>query len=119
MPRWRGLNHFSEVMRVSFTDGAKYEDISKVRQLYVASSYQLIDSESPQVVVFATHNIIPRDDKEGWLLLLCLRSFSILDLLLSFEVHTEKTILAGRKELLTLGRHIKVFDLFILMTPWC
>lgn len=30
IPRWRGLNHFTEILDVSFTDGSKYEDISKV-----------------------------------------------------------------------------------------
>lgn len=29
-PRWRGLNRFPKVMKVSFADGAKLEDISKV-----------------------------------------------------------------------------------------
>ncbi|KAH9013071.1 hypothetical protein EDB85DRAFT_2158478 [Lactarius pseudohatsudake] len=75
-----GLNHFSAVIKVAFTDGAKFEDISKV-------------------VIFAAHNVVPQDNKEGWQLLYCIRSFSILDLLLSLEVHTEKTILAGRNEL--------------------
>ncbi|KAI9443747.1 hypothetical protein BJY52DRAFT_1206738 [Lactarius psammicola] len=90
-PRWRGLNHFPEVMKVSFTDSAKFKDISKV-------------------VVFAAQNIIQRsEDKEGWQLLLCLRSFSILDLLLSFEVHTEKMIMAGRNELARFGRLMKAY----------
>ncbi|KAI9445866.1 hypothetical protein H4582DRAFT_2069128 [Lactarius indigo] len=80
VPRWRGLHHFPAVMKVSFTDGTKFEDISKV-------------------VVFAAHNVIPQDSKKGWQLLYCLRSLSILDLLLSLEAHTEKTILAGRNEL--------------------
>jgi hypothetical protein len=30
IPRWRGLNHFTKVMDISFTDGTKNEDISKV-----------------------------------------------------------------------------------------
>jgi hypothetical protein len=34
VPRWSGLIHFQEVMNVSFTDGAKYEDLSKVRRLF-------------------------------------------------------------------------------------
>ncbi|KAI9430290.1 hypothetical protein H4582DRAFT_1824479 [Lactarius indigo] len=90
-PRWRGLNHFSEVMHVDFTDGGKNEDISKV-------------------VVFAAHNLFPPDkDKEEWKLLLCLRSFSILDLLLSLEVHTEETILAGRSELERFGTLMKEY----------
>jgi len=29
-PRWRGLNHFSKVMSVSFADASKLEDITKV-----------------------------------------------------------------------------------------
>jgi len=29
LPRWRGLNHFGELMKISFTDGSKHEDISK------------------------------------------------------------------------------------------
>ncbi|KAH9074389.1 hypothetical protein EDB83DRAFT_2219181, partial [Lactarius deliciosus] len=92
-PRWRGLYHFSDMMNTSFTDGSKYEDISKV-------------------VVFAAHNVIQEDDKEGWQLLLCLRSFSIVDLLLSFEVHTDETILAGRRELVKFGLLMKVHKRF-------
>ncbi|KAF8263942.1 hypothetical protein EI94DRAFT_1703632 [Lactarius quietus] len=58
VPRWSGLTHFQEVMNVSFTNGLKYEDISKI-------------------LVFITHNIIPWSDKKGWALLRTLRSFSI------------------------------------------
>ncbi|KAI9432013.1 hypothetical protein H4582DRAFT_2194400 [Lactarius indigo] len=90
VPRWRGLHHFSEVMNTSFTDGSKYEDISKA-------------------IVFAAHNVLQHRDKEGWQLLLCLRSYSIVDLLLSFEVHTDKTILAGRRELVTFGLFMKKY----------
>ncbi|KAI6022316.1 hypothetical protein BKA83DRAFT_4464009 [Pisolithus microcarpus] len=30
MPRWHGLNHFDEALSVSYTDGQKFEDLSKV-----------------------------------------------------------------------------------------
>jgi hypothetical protein len=30
MPRWRNLNHFDNVLNVSFSDGRKFEDIFKV-----------------------------------------------------------------------------------------
>lgn len=30
VPRWRGLNHFSTYVDVEFTDGSKWEDMSKV-----------------------------------------------------------------------------------------
>ena len=93
-------------MKVAFTDGAKYEDLSKVQVSCITSWHQL--TELLQVVVFVAHNIVPRDDKEGWQLLLCLRSFSYLDLLLSLEVHTEQTILAGRKELVVFWKLMKV-----------
>ncbi|KAG2355123.1 hypothetical protein BDR07DRAFT_1453876 [Suillus spraguei] len=35
MPRWRNINHFNHVMDISFSDGSKYEDISKVRLPYL------------------------------------------------------------------------------------
>ena len=31
VPRWRGLNHFTKYLAVEFTDGSKWEDMSKVR----------------------------------------------------------------------------------------
>ncbi|KAH9961701.1 hypothetical protein BGW80DRAFT_1181151, partial [Lactifluus volemus] len=85
VPRWSGLNHFQQVMEVAFTDGTKYEDISKI-------------------IVFVAHNVIPRHDKEGWQLLRCLRSFTIVDLYLSFEEHTADTIATGRCELTRFGQ---------------
>ncbi|KAI9445742.1 hypothetical protein BJY52DRAFT_1194069 [Lactarius psammicola] len=76
-PRWRGLTTSPEVMKVSFTDGAKFEDISKV-------------------VVFAAQNIIQRsEDKKGGSYYSAYEAFPVLGLLLSFEVHTEKTIMLG------------------------
>ncbi|KAH9962266.1 hypothetical protein BJV74DRAFT_799782 [Russula compacta] len=30
VPHWSGLVHFQEVMKVTFTDGSKYEDLSRV-----------------------------------------------------------------------------------------
>ncbi|KAH8980970.1 hypothetical protein EDB86DRAFT_2813253 [Lactarius hatsudake] len=85
VPRWSGLYHFQEVMNVSFTDGTKFEDLSKI-------------------LVFTVHNIIPQSDVGGWLLIRALRSFTIVDLYLSFEEHTQLTIAAGRQELAEFGR---------------
>ncbi|KAG0704425.1 hypothetical protein DFH29DRAFT_981528 [Suillus ampliporus] len=48
---WRNLNHFDQVISVSFSDGMKYEDISKL-------------------IIFAVHNLFDRDmDPEAYLLL--------------------------------------------------
>ena len=35
MPRWRGLNHFKEVIKISFADGSKFEDLAKVKFIIV------------------------------------------------------------------------------------
>ncbi|KAI9442882.1 hypothetical protein BJY52DRAFT_1128463, partial [Lactarius psammicola] len=88
VPRWSGLNHFQEVMNVSFTDGTKYEDISKI-------------------LIFTMHNLIPwtQRNKAGWLLLRVLRSFTIIDLYLSFEEHMQLTIADGRREVMEF-RHL-------------
>ena len=32
VPRWRNLTHFKNYVLVEFTDGSKWEDISKVRR---------------------------------------------------------------------------------------
>ncbi|KAH8991781.1 hypothetical protein EDB86DRAFT_3065116 [Lactarius hatsudake] len=45
VPRWSGLNHFQGVMKISFTDGTKFEDISKI-------------------LIFTAHNIIPWECSE-------------------------------------------------------
>lgn len=33
MPRWRNINHFSNVMSITFNDGSKFQDMSKVYTL--------------------------------------------------------------------------------------
>ncbi|KAH9017269.1 hypothetical protein EDB85DRAFT_2203032 [Lactarius pseudohatsudake] len=82
-----GAGGRSGVMKISFTDGTKFEDISKI-------------------LIFAAHNIIPweRSEQVGKSLLCALRSFTIVDLFLSFEEHTEHTIAVGRQELHKFGQ---------------
>ena len=36
IPSWKDLNHFSSVMDVAFTDGSKYEHISKVILIFIS-----------------------------------------------------------------------------------
>ncbi|KAF8268010.1 hypothetical protein EI94DRAFT_1801019 [Lactarius quietus] len=92
VPRWSGLIHFGEVMTMSFMDGMKFEDILKAG-----------------VLVFVAHNIIPQSNKAGWLLLHTVRSFTIVDLYLAFEEHTELTIAAGRQEIRKFASLMEVF----------
>ncbi|KAH9012529.1 hypothetical protein EDB85DRAFT_1900278 [Lactarius pseudohatsudake] len=51
-PRWRGLHHFSEVMKVDFTDGGKNEDIS----MYHQSWHALLDRSSGSDAFSSTTN---------------------------------------------------------------
>ncbi|KAI6100965.1 hypothetical protein EV401DRAFT_2061435 [Pisolithus croceorrhizus] len=83
MPRWHTLNHFDEALSISYTDGQKFEDLSKI-------------------VVFACHDVLPQNtEKEGYLLLRCLRAYIEFDLYTALELHTTHTIAAGREALST------------------
>jgi hypothetical protein len=63
---------------------------------------------SPQLIVFVALNIVPRDKDEGWSLLRCLRSFTIVDLYLSFEAHTDQTLADGQHELSNFAQRMEV-----------
>ncbi|KAG1864594.1 hypothetical protein C8R48DRAFT_747876 [Suillus tomentosus] len=66
VPRWRNLNHFKEVMGVSFADGTKHEDILKL-------------------ILFVAHDVLdPETHESGYLLLQYM--FAAL------EVHTTQTL---------------------------
>ncbi|TFY76117.1 hypothetical protein EWM64_g7894 [Hericium alpestre] len=85
MPSWSELTRFKNVLSVTFSDAGKYEDIGKI-------------------IVFGAYGSIKQDrHSPAWALLRCLRSFSILDTYMAFEVHTEETIAAGRQELQKFG----------------
>ncbi|KAI6018748.1 hypothetical protein BKA83DRAFT_4464972 [Pisolithus microcarpus] len=71
MPCWHMLNHFDKALSISYTDGQKFKDLSKI-------------------VVFACHDILPQNtEKEGYLLLRLL------------ELHTTHMIAAGQEALST------------------
>jgi hypothetical protein len=52
-----------------------------------------------KMLVFCAYNTIPSTDLVGMLLLRVLRAFAVVDMYLSFEVHTTQTINAGRAAL--------------------
>ncbi|KAI6028057.1 hypothetical protein BKA83DRAFT_4462579 [Pisolithus microcarpus] len=71
MPCWHMLNHFDEALLISYTDGQKFEDLSKI-------------------VVFACHDVLLQNmEKEGYLLLHLL------------ELHMMHMIAAGWESLST------------------
>ncbi|KAF7969796.1 hypothetical protein HWV62_25973 [Athelia sp. TMB] len=96
-PRWRDLNHFNGVMHVTFTDGSKYEDISKETE-----------PPSEQVIIFALHNVVTRAAcPNGYLLLKCMRSYLVVDMYFALEVHTETTIQAGKEAVVSFGKDLQ------------
>ncbi|KAJ7440387.1 hypothetical protein FB451DRAFT_1344114 [Mycena latifolia] len=87
LPRWRNLDHFQTVTNVSFNDGGKHEDISKM-------------------ILYAVHNILT--DRLGLTLLRTVRSYLELNAYVGLQLHTPDTIAAGREELQNFGQLIKV-----------
>ncbi|KAI0324005.1 hypothetical protein GY45DRAFT_1314512 [Cubamyces sp. BRFM 1775] len=89
IPRWPNLNHFAEVAAVNFTDGTKYEDISKV-------------------IVPASYNVFPQSTcPRGYILLKCLRCYIVLDVLSGLEVHLASTMELYAKGLIKFSDTIK------------
>ncbi|KAG1867364.1 hypothetical protein F4604DRAFT_1881653 [Suillus subluteus] len=82
LPRWRNLIHFDAVMAIAFTDGSKYEVIFKL-------------------LTFAAHAVLLNagESKLAYLLLRCIRAYLEVDWYAALEVHTTKTIAAGRAAL--------------------
>ncbi|KIK12575.1 hypothetical protein PISMIDRAFT_18651 [Pisolithus microcarpus 441] len=91
MPRWHGLNHFDEALSVSYTDGQKFEDLSKV-------------------VVFACHDTLLPVEKEGYLLLCCLCAYIEFDLYTVFELHMMHMLAAGWEALTTFNTLMQKFS---------
>ncbi|KAI0366147.1 hypothetical protein BV20DRAFT_1046355 [Pilatotrama ljubarskyi] len=74
IPSWPNLNHFTSICSVTYTDGKKYEDISKI-------------------IVHASYNVLSRDTSpQGYLLLQCIRLYVILDILAGLKVQTGHTL---------------------------
>ncbi|KAH9890396.1 hypothetical protein C8Q73DRAFT_652116, partial [Cubamyces lactineus] len=81
IPSWPNLNHFDAVVSVNFTDGQKYEDISKS-------------------IIHASHSVFQKArSKQGYMLLKCLRRYIVLDILAALEVHMESTLRLYANEL--------------------
>ncbi|KAG1834044.1 hypothetical protein DFJ58DRAFT_719382 [Suillus subalutaceus] len=99
-PRWRNLNHFDQVVSISFAYGTKYEDISKL-------------------IVFAAHNVFKRDlDPQAYLLLHCIRSYVEFNMYASLEVHTEDTIRDGQNTLSELTELMDVYTADLSEKSW-
>ncbi|KAG2741161.1 hypothetical protein P692DRAFT_201727134 [Suillus brevipes Sb2] len=90
-PRWRDLNHFKSVMKISFSDGNKLRDIAK-QMLYAAQSV-----------------LMRNEDPVGYALLQCIASYLQLTMYIVLDVHTEATLAAGEAELVVFETRLHAY----------
>ncbi|KAJ3540473.1 hypothetical protein NMY22_g4276 [Coprinellus aureogranulatus] len=94
-PRWRDLNHFKEIAQFrEFTDGRKYEDLSKI-------------------IIFAIHNVLMDPEMHSdraYQLLRLTRRYLELDMFASLRNHNEATLTLGRKALLDWDKELKRYQ---------
>ncbi|GJE85101.1 hypothetical protein PsYK624_011780 [Phanerochaete sordida] len=101
MPRWRGLHHFSGgILLVDFTDGSKYQDLSKI-------------------LVFAACNAMNVDQSTaGYMLLGLIRKYIECDMYLGLEVQTEDTLQKLDQAIVNFGDALESFrDLYDNLRP--
>lgn len=106
-PIWRDLYHFDSVMNISFNDGKKHEDLSKVVCSFCDDlKYGL---KFIQQLIYVAHNVFNHDDyPTDYLLLRLIWAYVDLDMYLSFDLHTERTIAAGRQQFNKFAELLKV-----------
>ncbi|EPS99113.1 hypothetical protein FOMPIDRAFT_12620, partial [Fomitopsis schrenkii] len=91
-PRWRGLTHFKQVVGISFNDGSKFEDLSKI-------------------VPYITHHAIASvKSSPGYLLLCLLRKFLEMDMLYSFRIQTDETIALIREKMVEFSHALENYQ---------
>ncbi|KAE9407876.1 hypothetical protein BT96DRAFT_1033699 [Gymnopus androsaceus JB14] len=78
-PRWSGLHHFNDgVMKLSFNDGSKHHDISKL-------------------FLLAAHNVIhPKDDIAGYTLLKVTRKYLNMSMYSNLDIQATDNMVLGR-----------------------
>ena len=96
MPRWRDFNHFSAFLSVEFTDGTKWEEMSKVCNKICINVHYLNMLRSHQICVPVLRNTLG-EDTSGRRLLRCTRAYVELDVLASLDVHSDITIEGGKE----------------------
>ncbi|OJT12638.1 hypothetical protein TRAPUB_10879 [Trametes pubescens] len=92
IPRWPNLNHFTAVVAVNFTDGTKYEDMSKV---IVPASYMVMKKYG---------------STRGMMLLKCIRRYMVLDMLAGLEVQVKETLQMYATELTRFSQAIMAYQ---------
>lgn len=96
-PPWRDLYRFDSFMNITFNDGKKHEDLSKVTRLRDLLAFTEI-SNTKQLFFVVSDFFSAEDNSPGYIFLQLYRSFLVLDVYMSFDLHSALTIEQGRKE---------------------
>ncbi|KAG1738319.1 uncharacterized protein EDB91DRAFT_1237726 [Suillus paluster] len=106
VPRWRNLNHFKEVMGISFTDRTKSPP-DLIREVTCNTKYEDI----LKLIMFVAHDVLnPEVHEQGYLLLQCIRAHLDVDMFMALKVHTMETLAAGQA---TLGKFSRLMDKYM------
>ncbi|KAL1745630.1 hypothetical protein HDZ31DRAFT_35978 [Schizophyllum fasciatum] len=99
MPRWSGLTHFDSVMKITFNDGTKHADLSRVRLLCY------------QQIMFAVHTVLTEDvSPSGYALLRALRWYLEVFAFIDLSVHTQDTLSGKSWDFPKMHLLVHVFD---------
>ncbi|KAG1861238.1 hypothetical protein F4604DRAFT_1684061 [Suillus subluteus] len=90
-PQWRNLNHFKSAINILFSDGNKFQDLSK------------------QTLYACLNLLTPRTSPEGHQLLRVINTYLQLDSLIGLNVHTEGTLMAIEAKLLIFDMELKAY----------
>ncbi|KAG1861216.1 hypothetical protein F4604DRAFT_1929797 [Suillus subluteus] len=90
-PRWCNLNHFKSAINILFSDGNKFQDLSK------------------QTLYACLNLLTPRTSPEGHQLLRVISTYLQLDSLIGLNVHTEGTLMAIKAKLLIFDMELQAY----------
>lgn len=109
-PHWCNFNHFSTVSNITFSDGNKFLDISKVSSIWITIVNLLCSLMFWfQQILFTMYNVITKvADPTGYALLQCIACYLQYHLYISLDVHMESMLEAGETVLSLFQEHLDI-----------
>lgn len=119
VPRWPELAHFNSILRLDFSDGAKWNDVSKVFKFkfkFISVSSQVYHFECKVIVPVVFRAVPKATTKKGFALLKLIRKYIELNAYLSLGVQTEDTLDAFELTLADFEACLVVCDFYFCPT---
>ena len=100
------MYHFDGALKITFNDGKKFEDLSKVRQPKLLCAVFHFHS---QQLLYLIHDFFNQaEDSSGYVFMCLFRKYMELDMYMSFDLHTHDTLLSAEKTLKEFGSILTV-----------